>query len=460
MENYNMEKFTESIGALLEVRDFKALKALLNDADEYEILYAINEFSSEEQVIVYRLLSKDKALFIFEELETTDQQKLLESFTEARAAEMMEELAPDVRVRLLEEMPATVVKRIIASLSPQERSATNVLMGYEAETAGRVMTTEYITLGESMTVAESMERIRREAKEMETIYNLYIINKARVLEGVISLRDLVLAEPEDSVSSLMHKAIHVTTDTDQEEVARTLQKFDLLAVPVVDKEVRMVGIITVDDAMDILEEEQTEDVFKTAGIADVAGIEGNRSETLVMGSLGKIWALRLPFLILTLIGGMLAGLVIDRFEEVLEAVVVVAVFIPIIMDMGGSIGTQSASVYTRGIVLGHIDINSMGKHFLKELLVGFSLGSFIGVVTGLYANWLYNIPELGLAVGIAVAFTSTLASLLGFLIPYVLMKFNIDQTTGTGPLITTIKDLTGLVVYFSAASLLLGHLLY
>ena len=456
-----MSNLKDSILNHLEYKKMDALKLLLNRVEEREILGVIKELSSEEQAIVYRLLNKEMALFVFEQLDTSDQQKLLKSFTEEKANEMMNELAPDDRVRLLEELPATVAKKLIASLSPSEREITNTLMGYEAETAGREMTPEYASLKQNMTVAESLKRARKTAEDVETIYTLYVTSDSRELEGVLSLRDLMVAKDEEKIADIMQKnAIKVSTDTDREEVANILKEYDLLAVPVVDKENRLVGIITVDDAMDIIEEEATEDILDNAGISDVQTKESSRSEALIFGSLWQIWRLRLPFLIFTLIGGLLAALVIDGFEETLSSIVVLAGFIPIIMDMGGNVGTQSATVFTRGLLLGHINMKRFGKNIIKELLVGLSMGIIIGVITGIIAAVWQGMPELGLVIGLSLIFVSTLASILGFIVPYILVKLNIDQASGTGPIITSIKDITGLLVYFYLATLFLGNLMY
>ncbi|MCL2355320.1 MAG: magnesium transporter, partial [Oscillospiraceae bacterium] len=296
--------------------------------------------------------------------------------------------------------------------------------------------------------------------EVETIYTLYVTSATRELEGVLSLKDLVLAESTDKIEDIMQKnVIKVATNTDREEVAEILQHFDLLAVPVVDTESRLVGIITVDDVMDIVQEEVTEDLLDSAGISDIQVKENSRSETLIFGSLWQIWRLRLPFLIISLIGGLLAGLVIDGFEETLAYIAIVAVFIPIIMDMGGNVGTQSSTVFTRGLLLGQIKMKSVGKRIAKELFVGASIGILIGTITGTIAYFWHGMPELGLAVGLAITFTSTLAATLGFIVPYILVKLDIDQASGTGPIITSIKDITGLLVYFYLVTLFLGHLL-
>jgi len=450
----------EMILTHIKSKDMENLKILLGTAEELEILDAFYDLTSEEQVIVFRLLSKDPALRIFEELDTDEQQNLLRSFTDERAIEFVNEMAPDDRVKLLDELPAGVAKKLINSLSAEEREVTNVLMGYEPETAGRIMTTEYIALQRDMTTAQALEKVRSQAKDMETVYALYITDSAKKLLGVLSLKDLVCADATTKIEDIMSKkSISVTTDTDQEKAARTLQELDLLAVPVVDREERMVGIITIDDAVDVLEEEATEDIYDAAGLADITGNEAGRSEILVRGSLWKIWRVRLPFLLITLVAAMFAGAIIEGFEEALESIAVVAIFIPLIMDMGGNVGTQSSTVFARGVVLGHINVKSFLKPFIKEIGIGLSMGMLIGIVAGLITSIWQGIPMLGVAVGLSLVATMTLAALLGFLVPFVLIKFNVDQAAGSAPIITSIKDIVGLVIYFMFVSTFLGHML-
>ncbi|MCL1845809.1 MAG: magnesium transporter [Defluviitaleaceae bacterium] len=441
----------------IENKDMGNLKILLSQAEEIEILHAFHGLTSEEQVIVFRLLSKDHALSIFEELDTDQQQNLLRSFTHERATEFVNELAPDDRVRLLDELPASVAKKLIASISPEERKITNELMGYKPETAGRIMTTKYIRLDRTMTTADALAKVRRQAQDMETVYALYITDNKKLLEGVISLKELVCADSGEKIENIMaKKAISVTTDTDQEQVARTLQELDLLAIPVVDKEGRVVGIVTIDDAIDILEEEATEDIYYAAGLADVAGKETDRSEVLTKGSLWKIWAVRLPFLVITLTAGMIAGLIIEGFENILESVVIVAFFIPLILDMGGNVGTQSSTVFARGVVLGHINVNHFLRPFLKELSVGMSMGAMVGAIAGVIISFWLGMPVLGFAVGVSLVATMTLAAVLGFLVPYMLILLKVDQAAGSAPIITSVKDISGLFIYFGLVALLMS----
>jgi magnesium transporter len=458
MTNSMNSKLINSTWKHLRSRDMESLKKLLAGAEIIEILELMMELSSEEQAIIFRLLSKDIALEVFEELDTSLQHNLLSSFTEERVIEMVSELAPDDRVRLLDELPAKVAKKLLASLSTEEREATAQLMGYEPETAGRIMTTEYVRLKRDITVERALQQIRENESDKETIYTLYVTDDRRKLEGVLSLRELVTAQSSDIIENIMKKSVvRAATDTDQEEVVRILQELDLLALPIVDKEERLVGIITVDDAMDIQQEETTEDIFDKAGLADLNQKEADRSEVLVAGSYVKIWRVRLPFLMITLVGGLLAGAVVGAFEDALQAVTAIAVFIPVIMDMGGNAGTQSSTIFAIALILGHIDAKRFGKHLLKETFVGLSMGVIAGVIAGIAAAIWQQIPALGWAVALALTFTMTLATTIGFLIPFILYRLDMDQAAGADPIITTIKDITGLVIYFVLVTLFLGN---
>jgi len=449
----------EEIQNYIENKDMESLKRSLVGMENAELLSAFHSLSSEEQVIVFRLLSKEAALSLFEQLDTDMQHNLLRSFAEGKAAEFVNEMAPDDRVKLLDELPASVAKKLIASLSPEERAATNILMGYRPETAGRIMTTEYISLQRQMTVEQALNKVRHQAVRMETVYTLYVTDSAKKLKGVLSLKDLIITNPDEIIENIMHTGIiSVSTDTDQEAVARKLQELDFYAIPVTDSEDRLVGIVTFDDAMDILEEETTEDILDQAGLADITNNELDRSEVLISGTLWSIWKVRLPFLLATMALGMVSGLVIDGFEHTLKSITAVAIFIPVIMGMGGNVGTQSSTVFARGVVLGQIQIKNFLKYFLKEVGVGLSIGSLVGVIAGVIAA-LWIEPMLGLAVGFAMIITVTIAALLGFLVPYVLIRCKVDQAAGSAPIITTLKDLLALVIYFVCVNIFLANML-
>lgn len=460
LNEYGAHKVKAQILSYLQEKELGELKQFLVSIEKLEFIRSFTSLSPDEQVIVFRLLPKEKALDIFETLDTSVQQHLLRSFTDERAIEFVNEMAPDDRVRLFDELPVVVAKKLLGSLSVEERESTNLLMGYEQETAGRILTTEFISLKKDMTVKAALEKVRQQAEEKETIYLLYVTTEQKKLIGVLSLKDLLIADSDQYIEEIMSKHImYVTTDTDQEKTARLLQELDLIAMPVVDKELRLVGIVTVDDAIDVLEQETTEDMFNAAGLADVSSLEADRSNVLIHGSLWEIWKVRLPFLVITLVAGIFAGVVIDEFEQTLESVAAVAVFIPLIMDMGGNVGTQSSTVFVRGMSLGHINLERFMKYFFKEVGIGFSLGVVVGIVSGIVAAVWQGIPLLGVAVGISLVFAMTLAAALGFFIPVILLKMNIDQAAGAAPIITSIKDIAGLLIYFVSVNLLLSYLL-
>jgi len=445
---------------LLENREMEALKDKLNQSDTLTVAELLEELPPEDGAIAFRLLNKENALDVFEQLELEFQQKLLSSFKEERAIELIHGMEPDDRVRLLDELPARVTKKLVASLSSEEREKTNELMGYPPRTAGRIMTPEYVRIKGNLTVKEALDTVRRNGEDKETIYTLYVTDQTRKLEGVVSLKELIMASPEDKVEEIMNtQVVNVTTDTDQEEVARLLQERDMLAVPVVDREERLVGIITVDDAMDILDEEITDDIFDKAGLASVTGKETGRSLRMVSGSLWMVLKVRLPFLVITLIGGLLAGAVIESYEETLETITALAFFIPVIMDMGGNVGTQSSTIFTRAFVLGHINMKRFFKHWFREIGIGACIGALMGIVTGIIATlWQQNV-DLGITVGLALGITVTLSTALGFLVPFILVRLGFDQAAGADPFITTIKDISSLMIYFFLVTVFLGHLL-
>ncbi|TCT13997.1 magnesium transporter [Natranaerovirga pectinivora] len=458
-----MKDYIVTIQSLLKDKNLDALKEIANKTETWNLIDVFKELEDDnDTVVLFRLLSKDKALNVFEQLDLDLQENLLLSFTDQKSTEIIKDLAPDDRARLLDELPAKVAKKLLDSLSFEDRQITADLLGYESETAGRIMTPKYISLKKHLTVKEATNKIREIAnqKNPETVYTIFITNENRILEGIVSLRDLLINDDDTKLETLMTKDFtNVYTDTDQEKVAKLLQHRDLLSVPVLDKESRLVGIVTVDDAMDILEDETTDDIFDKVGLLDINQRETNRSAALVRGSMIDVWKARIPFLLITLAGGLLAGLVIDVFEETLESIAAVAIFIPVIMDMGGNVGTQSSTIFTRALILGQINIQNFSRHLFREMYVGFSMGVILGSLAGIIAHIWQGIPGLGIAIGIALTLTITLATSLGYFVPYVLVKLGFDQAAGSDPIITTIKDISGLAIYFFLVQYFLSHLL-
>lgn len=452
--------FYETIQSLLDKKDLETLKNNLQEADLTSLLAVIQELEPKDKVVVFRLLKKELALEVFENLDIELQESLISSFAEKEVIDLFSELEPDDRVKLMEELPARVIKKILNSLSKDEREKTSILMGFPPETAGRIMSPEYVRLRRGETVEDALRKIRQIGEEKETLYTLYVTDEARRLVGCVSLLTLTISKTESKIEDIMNKdPVWVTTSTDQEEVAQTLHKRDLLAVPVVDGENRLVGVITVDDAMDVLETETTEDIFSKAGLDTLWQEETVRSNTLVSGSLWKVWRVRLPFLLLVLAGSILAGFVIAEYEEILAAITAVAFFIPVIMDTGGNVGVQSATIFVRAMALKQINLRRFFKHLVREIFVGLGIGLFVGALAGVIAFVWQQTPALGLVVGLAITLTTTLAAALGFIMPFLLFKLGFDQAAGSDPIITTIKDITGLLIYFFLVTLFLQYII-
>lgn len=448
----------ELIRFYIKKKEFKKLQVILKDLQRHELKEIFKHLKQDEQVIFFEVLSEDKAVALFKILGTQQQKNLLDALQPPMVQTFLNQLSSDDRVRLFDRLPERRVKSLLGVLTPDNRSETLHLQAYVPETAGRIMTTEFVTLTEDMTQEEALAKVTEEATRKENIYILFIIDEKLKLTGFITLHRLLMMAPTAVINEHMSRQpISVKTSEDQEKVAQKVKELDLLALAVVDDTNKLVGIVTFDDAMEILEEEATEDILNQAGLSDLKDTEEDRSKLLINGKLNKILAVRLPFLLATLLLSMLSGLVIENFEQTLESIAMVAIFIPLIMGMGGNIGTQSSTVFTRGLVLGHIEIENFLEHFFKELRVGLTIGALMGIMAGLMATIWLGFPMLGLAVGLALFATMTVASLLGFLVPFILIKLKIDQAAGSAPIITTIKDLVALLIYFTCISLFLGH---
>jgi len=446
---------TERITTLLSEHKLVPLKELLNEELGFQELSEILEqFQPNQQVVLFRLLEKDTALEIFEVMEPTQQKELLEAFTAAEVTELFSSIDPSDQVRLLDELPAKVAKELLKSIPGETRENTAILMGFRPGTVGRVMSPHYLRLRRTDTASGALERIRKLKPDREMLLDIWVTDQHRVLEGLVTLRDLVISDPEVTINEIMDDdVVFVTADTDQEDAVNILKKFDLVSLPVVDSEHRLVGALEYDRALDIMQDEATEDLLEKGGVLTLQKREENLSQRLIYGSIYQVLAVRLPFLAITLVGGLLAGIIISRFEAALSAVLALAFFIPIVMDMGGNVGTQSTTIFTRSLVLGHIRPNDFVKPLLNEVSRGLVMGLIIGMITGIIGFIWQGDPRLGLVVGLSILFTITLAATLGFVVPWILYKLDLDQAAGAGPILTTIKDITGLLIYFYLASL-------
>ncbi len=463
------EKITtlKQLRELIDTNQTDQLKKMLAELDEYLIADMIEILEPEKQVVVFRLLDKQTALDVFEFIETEVQQDLIQNFTDDKAIEFFKNLEPDDRAALMDELPAKVAKRLLHALSKKERDLTTLVMGYQPGTAGHIMTPKYISFKQGMTVQDALDRIREVADEVETVYHLYVTDKTRKLEGMVLLKDLITADPEEKIENIMHTdPTHVKHEVADEIVAQLLQDSDMLAVPIVDTENRLLGVVTVDDAIDILEDEAIDREITAAGFLDFSSRERDRSRILTSGKFTQILGMRVPFLLITLAGGMFAGFVIGGFEEILESVVVLAFFIPVIMDMGGNVGTQSSTIFSRAVALGHINFGRFLKQWSREVGIGAIMGLILGVLgaiiaylwQGVLMDFEYPLQLAGV-IFTALFFTIVIATALGFFVPFIMMKIGADSAASSAPFITTIKDITGLLIYFLLATWLLGAIM-
>ncbi|MEW5856277.1 MAG: magnesium transporter [Cyanobacteriota bacterium] len=435
---------------LLEAEDLQGAKAILVPVQPADIADAIEGLPEAMQAIAFRLLSKDEAIEVYEYLDSSVQQALIEEFRRQEVLDIVDKMSPDDRARLFDELPATVVRRLLEQLTPSERQATAQLLGYEAGTAGRLMTPEYISLKENMTVAETLDRIRSLAHATEIIYYLYITDAARHLTGILSLRDLVIAYPDQKIGEIMTRdVVCVYTSDDQEEVARLIGRYDFLAVPVVDREKRLVGIVTVDDVIDIIEQETTEDIYKQGGLQS-GGDNYFQTDLLTVARKRVVW------LFVLLLTNTVTGTIIKAEEEILRQVVSLAAFIPLLTGTGGNVGSQSSTVVIRG--LNTDELREMGPAQVvgREAIAGALLGVMLGTVATLWAFWLLNGDwAVSLAVGISLVAISILASVAGSGLPFIFRTVGLDPALMSAPFITTAVDVLGVLIYFNLARLIL-----
>jgi magnesium transporter len=444
------ELVAQQLQALLEVGNYDAVKLLLAPVQEVDTAEAIGLLPRTLQALAFRLLPKDEAIAIYEYLDGTVQQTLLDRLRSGEVLELVEQMSPDDRVRLFDELPAKVVRRLLAELSPEERRITAQLLGYEAETAGRLMTTEFIDLKEFHTAAQALAIVRGRASDTETIYSLYVTDASRHLTGILSLRDLVMADPDDRIGVVMtREVVRLTTDTDQEEVARAIQRYDFLALPVVDREQRLVGIVTVDDVIDVIQHEATRDLYAAGAVQ--AGDEDDYFQS----SLFTVARRRVVWLIVLLIANTGTSALIVAEKDVLQQMVVLAAFIPLLIGAGGIVGAQSATVVIRGLSTQRLQGLGAGPSIGREALAGFLLGCLMLVAVVPWAWTLGGNPQVAAAAGISLVVITTLAAAGGASLPLLCERFGLDPALMSTPSITTATDVAGVFIYLSTAAWLL-----
>jgi len=441
---------TDRILELLEAKQYSELKEILSETEPADIAYMYEELPEKNMPLLYRLLPKELAAEVFVELDADTQEMLIRGFSDAELKEILDELYLDDAVDIIEEMPANVVKRIIRHTEPEMRNSINEILNYPKDSAGSIMTIELVDLKESMTVQDAFTRIRRTGLDKETIYTCYVTDKNRILLGTVSAKDLLLADEECVISDIMEtNTIHVHTHDDKEEVALELSKYDLLAIPVVDREERLVGIVTVDDAIDVLQEEATEDIEKMAGITPS---EKPYLKTGIFDTCRQ----RIPWLLLLMISSTFTGKIITHYEDALGELLVLTAFIPMIMGTGGNSGSQSSVTVIRGLSLEEIEFKDIFKILWKEFGVAILCGLVLSVATFIKVITLDGeTAMIGLVVALTMFFTILLAKLVGCVLPLLAKKVGFDPAVMASPFITTIVDALSLVVYFDIASRIL-----
>lgn len=447
-----MEKILSPILKALEEGDTLSLKRLLEEAHPQDLLLIWDDLNGEHRYVLLTLLPKEKAAEVFANLPPEDQAEYLKTLPPWRVQELLEELSLDDladALQAVEEEDPALARKLKEALDPETRAEVEELTQYEEDEAGGLMTPEYVAVRASMTVEDVLRFLRRAAPDAETIYYLYVVDEEGRLMGVLSLRDLIVADPRTKVAEIMNpKVVYVRTDTDQEEVARLMADYDFTVLPVVDEEGHLVGIVTVDDVLDVLEEEATEDIHKLAAV-DVPDLVYSQASPL------QLWLARVRWLIILILTGMVTSSILQGFESVLEAVTALAFYVPVLIGTGGNTGNQSATLIIRALATRDLDLRDWRRVLFKETVVGSLLGltlaSVLLIKVGL-DGYGPLIPVVGLSLFLLVLF----ANLVGSTLPMVLRRLGVDPALVSNPLIATLSDVIGLLIYLSVARLILG----
>ena len=449
----------ETIKVLLDEKKFRTLRDILTTMNSADLAALFEELQDEKITFLFRMLPKELAAETFVEMDEDTQEMLIHSFSDSELKEIVDELYVDDAVDIIEEMPANVVKRIIRQADPQTRKEINELLKYPEDSAGSIMTTEFVTLRPKMTAEESIKRIRRTGIDKETIYTCYVADdKTGKLSGIISIRTLLIAEDDDVVEDLMEtNVISVNTLDDQEDVVHLFNKYNFLALPVVDTENRLVGIVTVDDAIDVMEEETTEDMQKMAAITPT-------DKPYLKVSVLETWKSRIPWLLVLMISATFTGMIITFYEDALATSVVLSAFIPMLMDTGGNSGSQASVTVIRSLSLGEIGFKDVPKIIFKESRVALLCGAVLAVANFakmmLVDNLLMGNPAVTVPVAMVVCLTLVVtvfvAKIIGCTLPMLAKKIGFDPAVMASPFITTLVDAISLFVYFQIATHLLG----
>ena len=453
------QQFDEDVQKVLDLLQeksyFKARDEILkhNEVDISEILEEVlEELGLEKTIIIFRMLPKDVSVEVFSYLPSDDQVAIVQGITDREISYIIEELDFDDKIDVLEELPANIVDKILEKTPKEERRLINTFLNYPDTCAGSRMTPDYISLQENMTVAEALAHIKQEGMDSETVYTCYVKKEGRKLDGIVSLRSLVISDGDMKIADLMStEYVYVNVYDDQEEVAETFKKYGFLAIPVVDNEHRLVGIITFDDILEVIEEETTEDIQRMAGV-----IDDSDTEYLDMGIFRHVRN-RLPWLVFMNISAMITGTIILRFEAVLAQVIVLVSYLPLLMGTGGNTGSQAATLVIRGMAIDEIELKDVLKVFWKEFRVSLILGVLLSIFN--MAKVVFIDGEsilIGLTVALSMTVIVIFAKLLGSMLPMAAKKLGVDPALMANPMISSFTDMFSSVTFLLVASLLLG----
>ena len=440
----------EEVKELLENKRFNELKNKLSEMKCADISTILDELDKESVIKVFRILSKEKAGMTFSYMESDMREKLIQDLTDAELKNVMDELFMDDTVDLIEEMPSNVVPKILKAISKEDRKIINELLKYPEDSAGSIMTTEFIDLKETMTVEQALQRIRKIGVDSETIYTCYVLNENRILQGIINIKDILLSKKEAIIKELMEtNIISVSTEEDKEEVAKKFDKYDFYALPVVDKENRLVGIVTIDDAINVIQDEVAEDFEKMAAIQP-------NEEGYFQTSVFKHARNRIVWLLVLMLSSAFTGSIITQYEEAFAAVPLLVAFIPMIMGTGGNCGSQSSTLIIRGLATDEIELKDIFKVLWKEIRVSILVGIALAIVNGIRIIIQYQNTQLAIVLGITLIATVTVSKILGCLLPMTAKKLKLDPAIMAAPLITTLVDVCSILVYFQIATYIMG----
>ena len=459
MEELELEQMAEEIAELLEKKDIPKLKQVLTPMNPADIAVIFREVDEAKLPFLYRILPKELAAEVFVEMDGDQQELLIRAFSDRELHEMLDELYMDDTVDLIEEMPANVVTRILRNCDAKTRQTINEILKYPKDSAGALMTIEFVSLIEGMTVEQAFERIKRTGVDKETIYTCYVTDRSRKLKGVVTAKDLMLADSGTVIDDIMEtNVISVDTVEDKEIVAKQFQKYDLLALPVVDGEQRLVGIITVDDAIDVMEEEATEDISKMAAVNPL-------EDTYFKTSVFRHARNRFLWLFILMLSATVTGLIIQHYETAIAAIPALVAFIPTLMDTGGNCGSQASAMIIRGLAIGEIKPSDYFRAVWKELRIALLVGLSLSLVNTVRVFLMYgssigeqNIPTYMFAIVTACAMlvTITTAKFLGCSMPILASKIKIDPALMASPMITTIVDAVSVLAYFTIVTTILS----